>query len=243
MTQPITKVGHSLPLDIIDHGHSPRPARPAATAVLLRDGSEGLETLMIRRNTRTAFGGMWAFPGGVIESQDVPAGGSRDPLPAAKAAAARETLEEVGLTVEADSLVWISHWLPPAESPARFSTWFFAAEVPAGVVVEIDGGEVHEHRWISPESALAARDAGEIQLVTPTFVTLMNLAHCSTVAAALDVEGPVHYATSLGTSSTGVKVCMYPGDVAYEGGDVDAPGPRHRLVMDDELGWSWEDTR
>jgi 8-oxo-dGTP pyrophosphatase MutT (NUDIX family) len=42
----------------------------AATVVLLRDGDDGLETLMLRKNSRLAFGGMWVFPGGRIDDGD-----------------------------------------------------------------------------------------------------------------------------------------------------------------------------
>lgn len=38
--------------------------RLAGTAVILRDGPEGLETLLLRRNAKLAFaGGAWVFPG------------------------------------------------------------------------------------------------------------------------------------------------------------------------------------
>ena len=46
------------------------PAIDAATVVVLRDGDEGLETLMLRRNSKIAFGGMWVFPGGRVDDTD-----------------------------------------------------------------------------------------------------------------------------------------------------------------------------
>src|SRR3546814_12473017 len=46
------------------------PAIPAATVVLLRDGDEGLETLMLHRTSKVAFGGMWVFPGGRLDPED-----------------------------------------------------------------------------------------------------------------------------------------------------------------------------
>jgi 8-oxo-dGTP pyrophosphatase MutT (NUDIX family) len=50
------------------------PAIPAATVVLLRDAAGGLETLMLRRNSKLAFaGGAWVFPGGRIDPEDYPA--------------------------------------------------------------------------------------------------------------------------------------------------------------------------
>jgi recombination protein RecT len=55
-----------VPIEVLDHPNPRNPARPAATVLLVRDGATGIEVLMIRRNASTAFGGMWAFPGGVI---------------------------------------------------------------------------------------------------------------------------------------------------------------------------------
>ena len=48
-------------------------AMPAATVVLLRDTPDGVETLMLRRDTELAFaGGAWVFPGGRIDPEDYP---------------------------------------------------------------------------------------------------------------------------------------------------------------------------
>jgi hypothetical protein len=45
---------------------------PAATVVLLRDGTQGCEVLLVRRNAQLSFhGGAWVFPGGLDEAADV----------------------------------------------------------------------------------------------------------------------------------------------------------------------------
>ena len=44
----------------------------AATVILLRDTGRGPETLMLRRNSKIAFGGMWVFPGGRVDPADGP---------------------------------------------------------------------------------------------------------------------------------------------------------------------------
>ena len=48
------------------------PIQDAATLLLLRDGARGgLETFMVRRNQRTAFGpGDYVFPGGAVDAAD-----------------------------------------------------------------------------------------------------------------------------------------------------------------------------
>jgi 8-oxo-dGTP pyrophosphatase MutT (NUDIX family) len=46
------------------------PARPSATIVLLRDFGSGPELLMVRRRAGDAFGGSYAFPGGVLDADE-----------------------------------------------------------------------------------------------------------------------------------------------------------------------------
>ena len=50
---------------------------PASTVVLLRDGELGVEVLMLRKNSKITFGGMWVFPGGKIDAADYPGGRGR----------------------------------------------------------------------------------------------------------------------------------------------------------------------
>jgi 8-oxo-dGTP pyrophosphatase MutT (NUDIX family) len=234
-------------LDVIDHDGAEQPAAPAATVVLVRDGAEELEVLMIHRGAATTFGGMWAFPGGVIEDGDIPVGSEPDPLPAARRAAVRETREEIGLRVDGSSLVWWSHWLPPSVSLAgkRFSTWFFVAEagdVHADEHVDVDGEEVHAHEWIAPANALARQASGEILIAPPTFVTLEQLHRYGDVASALAAADARHFHTEVAFASDGARICMWEGDAGYGIGDPMVQGPRHRLVMDDAAGWRYLNT-
>ena len=51
-------------------------ARPASTVVLLRDTPEGLQTLLLKRNKALLFaGGLWVFPGGAVDPEDMEAAG------------------------------------------------------------------------------------------------------------------------------------------------------------------------
>ena len=176
------------------------PAIPAATVVLLRDGADGVETLMLRRNSKLAFaGGMWVWPGGRIDPDDYDAEDPEDVLKAATRAAVRETSEEAGLVIDDADLVWFSHWTPPSISPKRFATWFFAAPAPDGVV-SIDGGEIHDHQWIAPRTAMELRNKGEIELGPPTWITLEQLKDFSSASlamAALDEQQPEYFSHAL----------------------------------------------
>jgi 8-oxo-dGTP pyrophosphatase MutT (NUDIX family) len=85
----------------------PAPARPAATVVLLRPTAETFEVYVLRRATTMVFGGVYAFPGGGVDHNDLPQTIKGDwpdrlgvPEPEAKAvvgAAARELFEEAGV--------------------------------------------------------------------------------------------------------------------------------------------------
>jgi 8-oxo-dGTP pyrophosphatase MutT (NUDIX family) len=215
----------------------------AATVVLIRDRSDGIEVLMVERNPEIHFGGMWVFPGGRVDPADWDNVDRQAPdatREAARAAARRETLEEAGLTAEAAAFIPHSHWLPPGREGRRYSTWFFIADAPPGEVV-IDDGEITSHRWITPVEALRLRDAGRIELVPPTWVTLHRLARSITVAEALDEAAhrdPPFFVTQL-VKGPEAPVAVWEPDPAYHSGNLDAPGQFRRLVMS-RTGWRWE---
>jgi 8-oxo-dGTP pyrophosphatase MutT (NUDIX family) len=203
---------------------------PAATVVLVRDGERGLETLMLHKNSKLAFGGMWVFPGGRIDDEDREGAASAED--AARRASVREAAEEADLRVVASELAWIAHWTPPPGAPRRFATWFFVGPAPEGAVT-IDGGEIHDSAWMAPADAMARRDVGEVELAPPTWMTLRYLSQFATVAdlmADAHAREPDVYETKIGRAEGGL-VALWAGDAGYESGDADAPGARHRLVM------------
>ncbi len=224
-------------------------ATPAATVVILRDSGDRLEALMLERNPTGSFGGMWVFPGGKVESGDhalapdelPPDELDADELDAARRAAAREAAEEAGVALDPAALVPLSHWTPPPTAPRRFTTWFFLTRWPEGATVEVDGAEIHAHRWLSPADALRRRDEGELSLAVPTCVTLWGLAGAQNVAVALgraERADPARYTTHLVHGEAG-PVALWFGDAAYDDGDLSRPGGRHRLVMG-RTPWRYE---
>jgi 8-oxo-dGTP pyrophosphatase MutT (NUDIX family) len=204
---------------------------------------------MLRRNSRLAFaGGMWVFPGGRIDADDFdPDVEDRtDPdalLRAARRAAVREAAEEAGLVLAEDQLVRFSHWIPPEQGAKRFETWFFVTAVPPadqGDIV-VDGGEITDHAWMSPAEALRRRDELDIELSPPTWISLWTLLTAPDAAAAVErarVQGHEHFATRILVEGDDL-LAVYDGDVAYESGPADQPGPRHRLRMS-AAGWTYE---
>lgn len=216
----------------------PEQLIPAATVVLVRAGSAGhLEVLMLRRNSRIAFGGAWVFPGGRVDTDDE----GTDLFDRARSAAVREAAEETGLSIRRDALTPWTYWEPPPAremvTPGkrrRFSTWFFVAAAPHGGV-EIDMGEIHEHRWLSPAEAITLHRAGEIELVPPTWVTLHQLGKIERVDAVHHPSRPTHQVERFVTRPVAGRPIrlLWDGDVAYEDPSlVDADGPRHRLTLE-----------
>ncbi|MFV0259442.1 MAG: NUDIX hydrolase [Acidimicrobiales bacterium] len=218
---------------------------PAATVVLARDGAQGIEVLMLRRNSKIAFGGMWVFPGGRVDDDEIVPG---DVQASARAAAVREAEEETGLIVESADLTPWSFWIPPQASAVqtkgpfrRFATWFFLAPAPGGEV-NIDGGEIHEHQWLTPPSAMAMRDAGEIELVPPTWITLWQLSRHANLGDAVEwARGTTPEEFRTRPIAKDPTTLAWAGDAAHDGGDAAAAGPRHRLVLD-PAGWAYERT-
>ena len=112
-------------------------------------------------------------------------------------------------------------------------------EFSPGGIVAVVGSEIHEHIWVTPDDAMRRRDAGEIELAPPTFVTLHTLSRSADVDSALAraAEGPVEFfSTRVMKSGAGDLFAVWHGDVAYEGGDLDLEGARHRLAIG---GGSW----
>lgn len=207
---------------------------PAATVVVVRDGDAGIETLMLRRNGRGQFGGMWVFPGGRVDADDADPTAPGDEQAAARRAAVREAAEEAALVLDPTALVPLSHWRPPSTVPKAFATWFFAVGADAALEVIVDGSEIHEHSWLTAAEILRRRDAGEMELAPPTFVTLTQLAAHGTVAdlvAALQAATPERFHTQMGDVD-GTGALFWHGDERYS----DDPGPAgsiHRLLMAD----------
>lgn len=223
---------------------------PAATVLLLRpvadpaaNGEAGFEVLMVRRNSTIAFGGMWVFPGGRVDDDELIEG---EPLASARVAAVREVEEETGLVISADDLIDWSQWIPPKAAAMvtkgprrRFSTWFFAVEAPEGKVA-IDHGEIHDDVWITPAEALGQHQGGQIELAPPTWVTLWQLARHATVGDALDWarSAPSRQFRTRALAKEPITLA-WSGDAGYESGDLSAPGHRNRLVLADD-GWAYE---
>lgn len=185
---------------------TPATPRPAATLLLLRDGGQGLEVLLVARAREVAFAsGALVFPGGRVEAADATLAPPDDPLGHFRIAAIREAWEECGLLLarppepppaegafaahlaglglrpDHAALTPFAHWVTPVHSPKRFDTHFFVAAAPPDQIAVHDGHEMVEAIWMRPEDALSEAEAGRRTLVFPTRLNLLRLArHRST---------------------------------------------------------------
>jgi 8-oxo-dGTP pyrophosphatase MutT (NUDIX family) len=186
------------------------PARPAASAILVRDGFDGLEVLLVQRNPEQRFmGGAWVFPGGAVHDED----------DGPAAAALRELEEEAGIRLAStDELVPYSRWITPAEVKIRFDTYFFMARSPADARCTPDGAECVDGRWLRPRDALDAHSRDELMLVFPTIKHLEQLAELRSVDHALETARarkvlPVQPRV---LAEGGVARVVLPGEPGYE---------------------------
>lgn len=217
------------------------PVATAATVVLLRDGDDGPETLIVRRpSDRGSFAGAWVFPGGAVDADDAVAGADPGGEDAARNAAVRELREETALELGPDALVPFSRWHPPEGAPKRLVTWFFAAPAPAGEL-RLHAEELVDAAWLPPAEVLERHAAGALTLFPPTWVTLHRLRGQPSTAAALDALRGDGVPAFHGRFRADRTAIYWSDDAAYPGPDPasDEPdGPRHRLLMDG-LPWRY----
>jgi 8-oxo-dGTP pyrophosphatase MutT (NUDIX family) len=197
--------------------------RQAASVIVLRGGGDALELLLVKRNPASRFmGGAWVFPGGAVDAHE----GEGDE--AHRVCAVRELDEEAGIGgVDPISLVKYSRWITPAEVKIRFDTHFFLAPLPHDAEPRIDGEEIVDHGWFTPQGALDAHRAGEILLVFPTIKHLEQFsafpsAQALVAHAAAHEVVPVQPRIVLSGETARV---LLPGDEGYDaardGADTD----------------------
>ena len=224
--------------DSVDHSRPRRrddgtdPGIPvAATVVIVRDGADGPEVLLIERPDRGSFAGAWVFPGGKLEPADHDADdeGEED---AARRAGVRETWEETGLELDPARLVTLSVWDPPPGNALRIRTWFFVAPA-AGVELALSADEAVAAEWIRPADLLARHAAGAVTLYPPTWVTLDGLQGAPSAAGLVErvrAGGMRRFETIARPGASG-PMLLWQGDAEYDDEAGDAASARHRMQL------------
>lgn len=210
----------------------------ASTIMLGRDYNDALEILLVKRNKSLAFAaGLWVFPGGKIEEEEILQG--KDELHAARIAAVRETKEEADLDINADQLIFFRHWTTPVNEPRRYATYFFFGACQAVASdVQVDDSEIIAYQWVTPQLALQQFADKKIAMMPPTILSLQLISKCrSTDEASLLLSAATPVFVLPVIHYLGGKVfCLYEGDAGYDVGDATRAGARHRLVLDMTTG-------
>jgi glyoxylase-like metal-dependent hydrolase (beta-lactamase superfamily II)/8-oxo-dGTP pyrophosphatase MutT (NUDIX family) len=119
----------------------------------IRESFEELGLLLARHAD-----GRWA------DQQDIAALDRQGPFAAQCAAR--------GLTLAADQVHWLVHWITDRDLPIRFDVPFMVARMPEGQQPVADGTEQFEPVWLRPQDALARHAAGQLHMIHPTIHTL-----------------------------------------------------------------------
>lgn len=144
---------------------------------------------MGRRPPGGPFGGVWVFPGGAVDPEDLTA--APDAESAWRLAALRETWEEVGLGLTdpegaeipegpgsvhvrlakmgvrfaTSRLVYLSNWVTPRTVAKRYDTRFFVIDADGDVQ---SGDELADVEWLAATDALTRHEKGEFPMIFPT---------------------------------------------------------------------------
>lgn len=227
------------------------PPRDAATVLVLRQGEQGLEVLMLKRHADSKdLGGVFVFPGGKRDEADgspealdalkvdvklLHAQLSEPQLPFAHAAslfiaALREAEEECGLQLEASDLQAWSRWITPrmpSMMSKRFDTRFFLARAPHAQTAVQDNHETTEILWSTPRQALLQYWQGDIVLAPPQIMSLSHLCLFNSVDEAMQEAAqrtpPVILPEPF--DQDGMRVICYPGDPQHPVSQRALPGP------------------
>lgn len=103
-----------------------------------------------------------------------------------------EFLRRHELTLRADLLAPLAHWITPVVEKRRYDTRFFLAEVPPGQTADDATSEADVARWAGAQQALDAWRAGEHYLLPPTWAQLTEVARHRSVADLVAAERDIH---------------------------------------------------
>ena len=208
--------------------------------MLGRDHKGSLEVLLVKRNKSLAFaGGLWVFPGGKIDPEDLAQ--SQDELGAAQLAGVRELKEEVNLDLDPDQLFFFRHWTTPVVEPRRYATYFFFGASDSDTTdVKVDDEEIVAHKWLSPQEALDSLAAGKMGMMPPTILSLQLIRKCQSVIEAkewISQQTPLFILPELKAEGKRM-ICLFEGDGEYGSQLVSPSFARHRLTLNMITGLS-----
>ena len=266
-----------------DPNRVPVTPRAAATILLLRNGKSELEVCVMQRSKQSSFmGGAVVFPGGRIEPADAAPEWSAvsehgdgawwdDEGRAARVAACREALEEVGIApigsvtrdelnalrkdltpaafhalgrkLQLAALVPFARWVTPEAESRRFDARFFLAAAPEGIEPISDNHEAVRVLFATPSELLAQFERDEISLFPPTHRSLELLTSTKTVEEALTLAktSSLEIICPRFLVEEGAPILALPGDPEHEIRERRIAGGSRYVLADGR--WSSRDAK
>jgi len=158
-------------LDAASHGQARRRATQSdlhltQAIAAIRESFEELGVLLARRGD-----------GSTADHSDIAALKRSAPFAA--------QCEALGLTLAADEVFVLAHWITDRDLARRFDVPFLVARMPEGQAPVADETEQFEPVWVRPADALARHKAGQFFIIFPTIRTLERLLDYPSVDAVL----------------------------------------------------------
>jgi recombination protein RecT len=145
-------------------------------------------------------------------------------------------IRALGLTLAADQVYELAHWITDRDLPRRFDVPFLVARMPADQSPVADETEQFEPAWVRPAEALARHEAGNFFMIFPTIRTLERLAKFATAEAVLQAcagEQPLWTCCPRGGLLNGAEVRFMEHDMPY--GELALVSPDGSIVH--HLDW------
>ena len=106
-------------------------------------------------------------------------------------------------------------------------------------VIEVDGSEIIDYKWLTASEALAACESGAIKLMPPTYVSLLEMQRCRSIDRFYQLIGsrempryvPKHVSPQGGIDQHDEVYILYEEDVAYHNEDLRSEGEYHRMAV------------
>ena len=125
-------------------------------------------------------------------------------------------LDGRGLVLRSDLLRPWAHWITPVVERKRYDTRFFMAAIPRGQRARDVSTEADRVAWLNPADAVSRMRAGELVLLPPTLVTLLELTAYDSTAAVLATEREISPRLPEVQMGDGGVYLLMPDELSYD---------------------------
>ncbi|GAB85875.1 NUDIX domain-containing protein [Gordonia rubripertincta] len=126
-----------------------------------------------------------------------------------------EFLTARGLTLRADLLSPLAHWITPVNEKRRYDTRFFLAAMPEGQKADAETTEAEVARWVNARLAIDTWAGGKHFLMPPTWAQLHYVSGFPSVEELLAAERSIECILPNTTPGAGLAGLGFPGSDEY----------------------------